>query len=132
MAGLSKGGEAVSRHLWQIVLDGERPLSWNKFYSGRHWAVRAAEAERVHLLMLAHLPPDDDYTDCWPVRVVFTAYLAGRMMDADNLTAKLYLDGVKGTALLPDDDPRYLDSVTLRVRRDKLYPRVVIDFYSGE
>lgn len=122
----------MPNHLLQIRLDGERPISWNMFYSGKHWAVRKAEADRVHALVAYSLPTLDLVRpDVWPLSVVFTAYLAGRMMDVDNLAVKLYLDGVKGSPLLPDDTPRYLDSVTVRVRRDKEQPRVTIDFYAG-
>ena len=107
-----------------IVLDGERPMSWNAFYSGVHWNVRKSEAERVHWLVREKLDADSGvYTV--PVTLTVTAYFAHHPMDASNICAKLYEDALKGFVIW-DDSPAYVDSVTTRSRIDKQRPRVEI------
>ena len=107
-----------------IVLDGERPMSWNAFYSGVHWKVRQNEANRVHWLVREKLNTDADaYTV--PVTMTVTAYFNSHPMDASNICAKLYEDALTGLVLV-DDSPKYVDSVTTRSRIDKQRPWVEI------
>lgn len=110
-----------------LVLEGERPISWNRFYAGAHWRERASESERIHTLVLMSLRQqyaDMPHPFVKPVEVEVTAYFKGRMMDPDNLPAKLYIDGLKLAGLLTDDTPRYIAAVTTRSRQDGRYPRV--------
>lgn len=108
-----------------IVLDGERPKSWNAWYAGAHWRVRKEEADRVHLLMLVALGGRPARITR-RVEVCVTAYFKGKQLDPDNLPAKLYIDGMVRAGLLVNDTPRYVDSVTTRSRIDKHRPRVEI------
>lgn len=107
-----------------IILDGERPISWNAFYAGAHWHQRKAEADRVHWLVRGHLDPDGPTYDS-PVVITVTAYFDKSPMDASNICAKLYEDALKGFVLV-DDSPDYVDSVITRSRTDKQRPRVEI------
>ena len=85
----------------KLILPDERPVSWNKFYSGKHWTVRDREARRVHQLVRAMLdpeiPPFDGLVD---IEVV--AYFRNRPLDASNINAKLYEDGLVGWWILED------------------------------
>jgi hypothetical protein len=113
----------------KIVLPKERPLSWNKVYTGQHWTKRAAEAKRVHQLV-RHFgdPPEMQQfgpQTAWPaaVDITITAYFKNRPLDADNISSKFYIDGLKGW-LIKDDTQEYVRSVTTRSCVDKDNPRV--------
>ena len=107
-----------------LVLDGERPPSWNKAYAGQFWAKRKAEADRIHLAVRAAIDPD------WPlfegqVDITVTAVFDKQPLDADNIPAKLYVDGLKGW-LLADDDLAHVRSVRTVALVDPARPRVEI------
>ncbi len=108
-----------------ITLEGERPTSWNKYYSGKHWSKRAIEANRVHLLVQASLHFREDIIP-HPVEITVTVYFKSRALDACNIPAKLYIDGLIGY-WLTDDNPKFVRSVTTIPKLDKHNPRVVID-----
>jgi hypothetical protein len=116
-----------------ITLPGERPTSWNKFYSGSHWTKRKAAKDMTRLAVRQALPPQVINGEGWPapgpVRITVTAYMAGRLYDVDNVCTKLYVDALKGW-VINDDSPAHVTAVTPVVRRvDKGGPRVelVID-----
>lgn len=99
----------------KIILANERPISYNKFYSGMHWTRRQEYAERVHNLthveayrQLGKIKLLDN-----PVEIAITAYFKGPIQDADNIACKLYIDGLKNF-LLKDDNHLYVKSVTAR------------------
>lgn len=108
-----------------IVIDGERPKSWNKAYSGQHWTQRKAEADRVHQLVRAYFDPDEAQPFTVPVDIDLYVFFANRPLDADNIPAKLYIDALKGL-LLVDDDRRFVRSVRTVTDVDKRHPRVTI------
>jgi len=109
----------------KIVLEHERPVSWNMAYAGRHWSKRKADADAVHLLVRAAIPRNArQYSE--PVDIVVTAYFASRPLDADNIMAKLYIDGLVGR-LLVDDNPKWVRSVKTVSLVDRRRPRVEID-----
>ena len=109
-----------------ITLPGERPQSWNKAYAGQHWAKRKAEVERVRMAIRAEIDPETCTPFADPVDVVITVFFADRPLDADNVPAKLYIDGFKGW-LLVDDDRRFVRSVRTVVEVDRSRPRVEIE-----
>ncbi len=108
-----------------IVLNGERPFSWNRYWAGLHWAKRSKEAERVRLLVLAAIPPDCVIFD-HPVRLIFTVYFKGKMQDASNICIKPYEDALIGF-LIADDAPEHVASVTAIPRKDNKNPRMEIE-----
>lgn len=95
----------------KIVLEGERPISWNKYYAGSHWSKRAKEAERVHWLVAEQLTGVRPFTE--PVNISITAYFKGVPQDCDNICAKVYIDALKGK-IIKDDNPQFVESVTTR------------------
>jgi hypothetical protein len=107
-----------------ITIPDEKPPSWNTYYSGKHWTSRQAMAKQKHMLVRAYLDPDMKPFDR-PVDIVMTLYSKARPMDADNLCAKLYVDGLVGW-VVEDDSPKYIASVTTRSRVDKKDPRLEI------
>lgn len=112
----------------KFVIEGRLP-SWQLFYESKHWTVRAKLAKTWHVLTVNALPADYQlYTV--PVDIWVTAYYTGRACDADNVCAKLVIDGLKGK-VIRDDDPRYVVNVTTRsvhYRQDL----VVVDIEESE
>lgn len=109
----------------ELVLESERPPSWNTFYAGTHWTLRKAAAERIHAAVRAAIDPD--HASIFPglVDVTVAAFFACQPQDADNVAAKPYIDGLKGW-YLADDDGQYVRSVTTTTAEDPQAPRVVI------
>lgn len=113
----------------RIVIDHERPVSWNKYWSGMHWTQRNNEAKRVHALVKyskKYMSEEDNQVLETPRRIIVTAYFDKRAYDPDNIAAKPYIDGLKGW-YLKDDTMKYVDEVTTRSRIDKKNPRVEIE-----
>jgi len=123
---MTKGRAAEDAALW-LVLPGERPVSWNKFYAGMHWRQRSqikrdvGWAVRAAVLEAGELAP---FTR--PVSILIVAYCKGQQLDPDNVTAKLYIDALKHAGLFADDTPAYIDVVSTRVKKDNDHPRVEI------
>ena len=63
-----------------IVLDGERPFSWNKYWSGMHWSKRSAEKDRVQMLVRAELDPNVQMF-AQPVEIRVRAFFKGNVQD---------------------------------------------------
>ena len=114
-----------------IVLQDERPFSWNKFYDGRHWTKRKAAKDAAKLAVRRALPDEVINGEGWPaagpVRITVTAYMNRQLLDVDNVCTKLYVDALKGW-VIKDDGPDLVTAVTPVVKRSSS-PRVelVID-----
>ena len=83
-----------------IQLQGERPMSWNTFYSGKHWSVRKDEADRVHMLVASKCLDYTPFTR--PVDIRFYVGFKNHPQDPDNIAVKLYIDGLKGRVIVDD------------------------------
>lgn len=110
----------------KIILEDEKPMSWNNFYAGKHWTFREDEARRVHTLV--HLQTLQYKRFTKPVDIIITVYGDRKLLDCDNIPAKLYIDGLKSKVII-DDTPKWVDSVTTRSRVDKTRPRVTIEIH---
>ena len=111
-----------------IVLEGERPVSWNKFYSGMHWDKRNTEAKRVHeVVATAVLAAGLGRYGPYAVKVDMevNVYFAKRPQDSSNIQGKMYQDGLIGL-LLEDDDPAHVGRFTTESFIDAKRPRVEI------
>ena len=108
-----------------IVIEDERPPSWNQLYSGNmHWSKRTNMAREKHLLVRANLNIEWDMF-VGPVEIEVIVYFENRPQDADNIPAKVYIDGLKGW-LIQDDTSKFVSRVVTESRVDKLRPRVEI------
>ena len=107
----------------KIVLEGERPMSWNKFYSGMHWSARATEADRVHHIVWGATPLSifENRVD-----IHVTAFFKNRPQDPDNLCSKLYIDGLIGR-VIENDTRQFVRKVTVQSEIDRENPRVEIE-----
>lgn len=131
------GNTAVRREDWpqtmekrdhniiSIVLEGERPISWNKYWSGMHWSKRSAEKDRVKMLVRECLDPDTPMFS-QPVEVRVRAFFKGNAQDCSNVCIKPYEDAIIGW-LIKDDSPQYVTAVRVESRKDNERPRVEID-----
>ena len=110
-----------------LTLLGEKPISWNKMYTGQHWSKRNAEAARVHLAVRAALDPNAAIFNT-PVSITVRAYFKDKrgQLDASNIAAKLYEDGLIGW-LITDDKPEYVRSMTTVSLLDRQSPRLEIE-----
>lgn len=110
-----------------LMLEGEQPMSWNKMYAGLHWSDRKAEADRVHLAVRVAIDPNEPMFDK-PVSITIRAYFKNRrlQLDASNIAAKLYEDGLIGW-LIKDDSPQYVRSMTTVSLLDRQNPRIEIE-----
>ena len=97
----------------RIVLDGHKAPSWNMLYSGVHWSKRSAMKNDVTMAVRVALPDavvnGEGYPYQVPVRIEVHAHYSGRMLDADNIVDKLYIDALKGW-VIEDDTPKYVVS----------------------
>ena len=113
-----------NRQTWSLIMEGERPVSWNVLWESRHWRYRKELANKVHQSVRAYLDPEVEPPPS-PVDVLVIAYLDGRQLDVDNIMVKPYLDGLKGW-WIRDDTPECVRSVQVLVERDNARPRLEI------
>ena len=107
----------------KIILPDEKVISWNILYAGRHWSTRQQEAKRVHALVKYATLTKKRFKN--PVAITITAYTK-YPIDADNIMAKFYIDGLK-EKVIEDDNPKMVESVTTKSRVDKNNIRVEIE-----
>lgn len=112
-----------ARSVTLILLD-EVPVSWNKFYSGVHWAKRSAMKNDIRRRVAESLTGNEKMFDA-QIDITFTAYFRGRRIDPDNLCAKLYIDALKGV-FLTNDSAVQVRSVKCVCLRDVNRPRLEI------
>lgn len=107
-----------------IILEDERPKTWNRYWAGVHWATRKEEADHAHAIVRAAIDPNVKPFDC-QVNITVTTYFKGQMQDSPNTCTKPYIDALIGWFIV-DDSPEFLDEVTTRSRKDNDNPRVEI------
>lgn len=112
-----------------IILEEERPISWNKIYAGMHWTARKTLVDTVHLLVRAAIS-NQIGTDITPyesrVRITIRAFFNKYPLDPCNIPAKIYIDGLLGV-IIKDDSIKYVAGVTTESHKDKDRPRVEIE-----
>jgi hypothetical protein len=109
-----------------IVLEGERPISTNDYYTGKHWSVRSAETNRVKLLMREQIDPNTVRMFDGRVDITMTAYFKGNTQDSGNVSSKPYIDALIGW-YIGDDSIQYVRRVSTESRKDNDSPRVEIE-----
>ncbi len=93
----------------------KRALSWNKFYAGKHWAVRKKLADEWHedvmyALMEAKIPRKLLMKE---KAIISIEAVMSKPVDPDNICSKLIIDPMVKYGLLKDDNNKYVFSVTL-------------------
>lgn len=98
-----------------IRLLGERAVSWNDYWSGKHWSERSRRKKETQLLVRCNFDADDP-TYTVPVDITITAAYKRNPVDPDNVCSKAYIDALKGY-LIRDDSPLFVRSVTTISRK---------------
>jgi Holliday junction resolvase RusA-like endonuclease len=110
-----------------------RPLSWNKYYAGQHWAKRKAMSDEWKWVVKAALTkwrvPRKPITA--PVRIIFFVYVK-RAIDCDNIVLKTYIDGMREWGFLPDDTPKWVAQITIAVKTGFEEEKVDVEVSSVE
>lgn len=109
----------------KIVIPDLLMPSWNQLYAGMHWTQRKQLVDLIHWQVRAAVGPDAEPFSA-PVAITVTAYRTP-VLDADNVAAKLVVDGLKAANVLVDDGPAWVSSVTTACRHGKPCVEVVID-----
>lgn len=109
-----------------LVLEGERPPSWNTLWSQGHWTRRKELKDRCRLATLAAIDPGAAFIYPTPVRIHVRVYYKGRRSDWDNVCVKPYQDALIGV-YLEDDNPQHVVGGSIAVYYDKANPRMEID-----
>ena len=109
-----------------LVLENERPKSWNKYWSGMHWTERTRERNRVHQLVRSQIDPDAAKIFPVPISITVTVYFKNKPQDISNLCLKPYEDSLIGW-FIKDDGPEHVASITTRSRIDPERPRMEIE-----
>ena len=110
----------------KIILEGERPLSTNDYYTGKHWSKRSAETNRVKLVVREQIDPEVAHMFTSRVDILVTAYFMGNTQDSGNVSTKPYIDALIGW-YIEDDDIKHVRRVTTESRKDNKRPRVEIE-----
>ncbi len=114
--------------IFRFTVPDETLPSWNKFYSGQHWAVRKKMADYWHeqIGWILRVSWGRKAIIVKPVSIHITCYFKNkRWIDADNLCGKLIIDALKGV-VIKDDSPEYVQDVCLSSRIDTKNPRTEI------
>jgi len=117
-----------------LVLPGEKPPSWNSFYSGKvYHSDRTAMKNAAHLLVTDAVNRYEELNGPialrFPVRLGYTVYYkTAQRRDISNIMLKMYEDGLVHAGVLPDDSTQYVAEMTVRARLDRENgPRVEIE-----
>ena len=115
----------------KLILRGERSWSWNKMYSGIHWAKRKEEADRIHQLVRIELRKAGYHQGVRPwmknkVDIHTTVFFKNRPQDSDNICDKFYIDGLIGM-IIEDDTLKFVRKTTTQSEIDQDNPRVEIE-----
>lgn len=86
--------------------------SLNGIYAGQHWTKRARLANEWHTITILACKGAFLFERQVDIHVACTFPPGARLLDPDNLAAKLVIDGLKGL-VIQDDSPRYVRTVTL-------------------
>ena len=96
----------------KITLTLPKPPSLNKIYAGQHWAVRKKYKDDYKKHCLEALSIHDKFT-CKSIYVIINY---NSRLDIDNgiLVSKFLADTLVSEGVIPDDNPKYYKSVTIK------------------
>ncbi len=93
-------------------------VSTNEIYAGVHWRKRQQLAELYHMSLIEYRNKKIfDY----PVDVTYIFSFKGKLLDCDNCSymSKLLKDGLRKWNIIEDDNPSFVQSVTLISQKGK-------------
>lgn len=118
-----------------ITLADTYPPSHNLTWAGVHWGNRRALADQMRWHMAIEAKAQyPGLRIVNQVDILITAY-AGRgqrAIDADNIEAKSWIDGLVDVGILKNDSPKYVRTVSLRTIDTKEETMTVIEIREVE
>lgn len=95
----------------EVELELPKPPSLNKIYAGKHWAVRKKYKDDYKKECQKQLEKLDSFV-CDRIQFFITY---NSRLDIDNgiLVSKFLADTLVSEGIIPDDNPKYYDKVTL-------------------
>ncbi len=113
-----------------LVLLGEKPKSWNEYWSGVHWTKRKKERDRVHWLVRSVIDPDKAKIFDSPVHIYIYAYFKDKreQLDSPNIVNKPYIDALEGWYIV-NDKPEHVPIVSTSSLLDRENPRLEIKIF---
>ena len=95
----------------EVELELPKPPSLNKIYAGKHWAVRKKYKDDYKKECQKQLEKLDNFV-CDRIQFFITY---NSRLDIDNgiLVSKFLADTLVSEGIIPDDNPKYYDKVTL-------------------
>lgn len=96
----------------EVELELPKPPSLNKIYAGKHWAVRKKYKDDYKKECQKQLEKLDDFI-CDRIQFFITY---NSRLDIDNgiLVSKFLADTLVSEGIIPDDNPKHYDRVTLK------------------
>lgn len=96
----------------KIELSLPKPPSLNKIYSGGHWAIRKKYKDEYKKSCQEALSEYDRFT-CEEIYIIISY---NSRLDIDNgiLVSKFLADTLVSEGIIPDDNPKYYKSVSIR------------------
>lgn len=110
----------------RIILKGERPKSWNKYWAGVHWRKRKADRDMAHMTVREAIDPDKTFIFEVPVEITVNVWFKNRPLDVWNVVTKPYIDALIGWYIV-DDSMEYVPTAHTNVYIDKKNPRLEIE-----
>jgi len=103
----------------KLVIPIPEKISLNKIYAGIHYRVRNAQKDDYHFAVMSVNPPP--YQGKFPVQVHYHFCLQGKPLDISNYSymTKLIEDSLVACGVLPDDNPKYVRSITITAQPNK-------------
>lgn len=98
--------------------------SWNDLYVQKHWSNRREVVKAIHKIVGLYAPSLDEPIAV-PVHVIITVYRR-RLIDADNVPAKFYIDGLCRAGVLNDDTKQYVNAVTTRCEQGEPEVKILL------
>ena len=96
----------------EVELVLPKPPSLNKIYAGKHWAVRKKYKDDYKKECQKELEKLDDFV-CDSIQLLITY---NSRLDIDNgiLVSKFLADTLVSEGIIPDDNPKHYDKVTIK------------------
>lgn len=118
----------------KLIINDHKAVSWNKIYSSNSKWIRKKIADNIHEMVWysckeANLKPAQKF----PQKIKIVAeYKNKYRRDADNICSKVYIDGLVMAEILPDDDYRYINEITKKIKVGCDQDKVIIYIKQNE
>lgn len=103
----------------KLVIPIPEKISLNKIYAGVHFRERASHKDDWYYSVLEAKPKK--YTGKFPVEMHYHFKICGTQLDISNhgYMVKMCEDALVACGVLPDDNPKYVRSITITAQPNK-------------